>query len=98
MMTEKEILALADHLVESEDDSDFPIWAYNHIRDSHSVYKHNITPEEEECDDDVFRYVAIHLDFYWLMECSDDDEAIRLLHFWYERRGWHDKRKNVRMK
>lgn len=68
-----------------EDGGDFSIWAYGHIKDAGSTWESIITPEEQMRDDDAFRHVAIHLDFYWLMECRDKDEAIGLLHSWHNR-------------
>ncbi len=84
-MSDEDIKSYADCIENNRDP--FSCWAYNHILNSLNEWNDVMYElSTSSCyNDDLYHEVGVNLDYYWLLECRNEQEVLALLQSWYKK-------------
>lgn len=84
-MSNEEIKSYADCIANKSDP--FSCWSYNHILNSLNEWNDVMYDlSTYSCyNDDLYHEVGVNLDYYWLLECRNEQEVLALLQSWYKK-------------
>lgn len=84
-MSDEEIKSYAECIENNSDH--FSCWAHNHILNSLKEWNHVMYEfSTSSCyNDDLYHEVGVNLDYYWLLECRNEQEVLALLQSWYKK-------------
>ena len=83
-MTNEDVYKYAEEIRDGKDP--FSCWAYNHIINSLNEWNDVMYDlSTYSCyNDDFYHEVGVNLDYYWLLECKNNQEMTMLFCSWWK--------------
>ena len=84
-MTDEDVYKYAEEIRNGKDP--FSCWVHNHILISLKEWKDVMYDfSTSSCyNDDLYHEVGVNIDYYWLLECRNEQEVLALLQSWYKK-------------